>query len=128
VAVSDIALKKALPPEIGSDLMAYVGCIAGAILIDDYRAWLIDAGFAHVTVVDAGKDLNAYSKVEGQAGCCSPPTVAPSKSSLPIASGCCGGGEAEASVHGGLKELLAKYDVNEYAASVKVYAIKPGAR
>ena len=29
LAVSDIALKKPLPPEIASDLMAYVGCIAG---------------------------------------------------------------------------------------------------
>src|SRR5271166_852069 len=29
LAVSDIALKRELPPEIGSDLMAYVGCIAG---------------------------------------------------------------------------------------------------
>ena len=28
--------------------MAYVGCIAGAILIDDYKAALIEAGFAHV--------------------------------------------------------------------------------
>src|SRR5262249_53991975 len=34
VAVSDIALKKPLPPEIGNDLLAYVGCIAGAISID----------------------------------------------------------------------------------------------
>src|SRR4051794_35222034 len=35
VAVSDIALKKPLPPEIGNDLLAYVGCIAGAISIED---------------------------------------------------------------------------------------------
>ena len=39
LAVSDIALKQPLPPEIGNDLMAYVGCIAGAIMIDEYRAW-----------------------------------------------------------------------------------------
>ena len=31
LAASDIALKKPLPAEIGDDLMAYVGCIAGAI-------------------------------------------------------------------------------------------------
>ena len=37
LAVSDIALKKPLPPELGDDLMAYVGCIAGAIPIDEYR-------------------------------------------------------------------------------------------
>ena len=41
LAVSDIALKRELPPEIGKDLMAYVGCIAGAILIEDYRRDLI---------------------------------------------------------------------------------------
>src|SRR6516162_5704650 len=40
VAISDIALKKPLPPEIGNDLLAYVGCIAGAILIEDYVASL----------------------------------------------------------------------------------------
>jgi arsenite methyltransferase len=128
VAVSDIALKKPLPPEIGADLMAYVGCIAGAIGIEEYRQWLTDAGFAHVAVVDSGTDLNAYSKVEGQAGCCSPATTAPTtkSSSLPIATGCCGGGAShdQGTVHGGLKELLMRYDVNEYAASVKIYATK----
>ena len=72
LAVSDIALKRELPPEIGNDLMAYVGCIAGAILIEDYRRMLGEAGFAHVEVIDSGRDLNAYAKVENQAGCCSP--------------------------------------------------------
>lgn len=126
VAVSDIALKKALPPELGRDLTAYVGCIAGAILIDDYRRWLADAGFAHVTVLDAGMDLNAYTKVEGQAGCCAPPAT--QSKALPIVSdgGCCaGGGQPETTLHGGLRELLGKYDVNDYAASVKVYALRP---
>ena len=28
------------------------------------------AGFAHVEVVDSGVDLNAYAKIEHQAGCC----------------------------------------------------------
>ena len=44
LAVSDIALKRPLPPEVSSDLMAYVGCIAGAILIDDYKAALRRGG------------------------------------------------------------------------------------
>ena len=35
LAVSDIALKRELPPELGDDLMAYVGCIAGAIPIEE---------------------------------------------------------------------------------------------
>src|SRR6187200_3229 len=58
VAVSDIALKKPLPPEIGNDLLAYVGCIAGAILIDDYIQALRDTGFSSIQVVDTRKDLN----------------------------------------------------------------------
>src|SRR4051794_14535731 len=44
LAVSDIALKRELPPDLGDDLMAYVGCIAGAILVDDYRRGLVEAG------------------------------------------------------------------------------------
>jgi hypothetical protein len=28
-------------------------------------------------------------------------------------------------LHGRIKELLSRYNVNDYAASVKVYAIKP---
>jgi arsenite methyltransferase len=76
LAVSDIALKRELPPELGDDLMAYVGCIAGAILIEDYRRGLIEAGFAHVEVIDSGSDLNAYAQVENQALCCPPPVAA----------------------------------------------------
>jgi len=122
VAVSDIALKQELPAELGNDLMAYVGCIAGAIGIDDYRQGLTTAGFAHVVVIDSGADLNAYSQVEGQSACCSP--ASSRESGLPIAS--CGCGPAPKSdVHSGLADLLSKYNVNEYAASVKVYAFKP---
>jgi SAM-dependent methyltransferase len=72
VALSDIALKHDLPEAIAQSMAAYVGCIAGPILIDDYRAGLLAAGFQHVEIVDSGADLNAYAKVENQAGCCSP--------------------------------------------------------
>lgn len=115
LAVSDIALKKPLPPEIGNDLMAYVGCVAGAILIDEYRSWLAVAGFDAVEVIDSGTDLNTYAKVEGQSGCCSPSM----STGLPVVS-CC-----SSEVHSSLADLLAKYNVNDYAASVKVYAVKP---
>ncbi|MDZ4657054.1 MAG: arsenite methyltransferase [Bythopirellula sp.] len=115
LAVSDIALKQPLPPELGSDLMAYVGCIAGAILIDDYVAGLKSAGFEAVQVVDTGSDLNAYAQVENQAGCCSPAMG----DGLPVVS-CC-----TPTLHENLTELLTRYDVNDFAASVKVYAVKP---
>jgi arsenite methyltransferase len=118
LAVSDIALKKPLPPEIGNDLMAYVGCLAGAILISDYRNWLAAAGFDAVEIVDSKTDLNAYAKVEGQSGCCSPSMG----TGLPVVS-CC-----SSEIHSGLGDLLARYNVNDYAASVKVYAVKPQGR
>ncbi len=178
LAVSDIALKRELPPELGNDLMAYVGCIAGAIPIEEYRRGLIEAGFAHVEVIDSGTDLNAYAKVENQAGCCSPPAASPTPASaepacctpsaapsgspgagsaccepspesirpsthegvccsgavpsatgLAVAeSGCCTPApkaEGDEALHGRLAELLRRYDVNDYAASVKVFAVKP---
>jgi len=69
LAVSDIALKGKLPEAIARSMAAYVGCIGGAIRIDDYTAGLRAAGFEHVEIVDSGKDLNAYAQVEGQSGC-----------------------------------------------------------
>jgi arsenite methyltransferase len=146
LAVSDIALKLPLPLELSQDLLAYVGCIAGAIPVEDYKRGLVEAGFSEVAVIDSGADLNAYAQVEGQTGCCAPTLKedAP-QSSLPVTSSaccapavstaeaaqtsvsCCGpvapAGEAE--LHGDLRDTLAHYNVNDYAASVKVFAVKP---
>jgi arsenite methyltransferase len=124
LAVSDIALKKILPPELGNDLMAYVGCIAGAISLDEYREGLVKAGFAEVDIIDTGSDLNAYAKVENQSGCCSPSMG----QALPMvsASSCCSPARSnEAELHRRLADLLRRYDVNDFAASVRVYAVKP---
>jgi SAM-dependent methyltransferase len=116
LAVSDIALKKPLPAELGRDLGAYIGCIAGAIPIGEYRRQLFAVGFAAVQVVDTNADLNAYAKVENQAGCCAPPAGL-----AQVESGCC----VDSSLHWRLLELLERYDVNEFAASVRVFAVKP---
>jgi SAM-dependent methyltransferase len=126
VALSDIALKQPLPDELAKDVMAYVGCISGALLIEDYHRQLSAAGFADVVVVDAGADLNAYASVEGQSGCCSPAMSSTGKA--PASSGCCAPSPAaqdRETVHEGLTALLQRYDVNDYAASVKVFAVKP---
>jgi len=145
LAVSDIALKLPLPLELSQDLLAYVGCIAGAIPIEDYERGLNEAGFSEVAVIDSGADLNAYAQVEGQSGCCSPSMKEEASKSLPVASACCapavetaGAVQASASccgpvahaaeggeLHGDLRDILARYDVNDYAASVKVFAVKP---
>jgi arsenite methyltransferase len=124
VAVSDIALKKPLPPEIGNDLLAYIGCIAGAISIDDYVKGLRAAGFAAVEVVDTEKDLNTYSEVEGQVACCAPSPQS-SVSGLEVVDRCCSPQPTRNDVHSGLAELLKRHNVNDFAASVQVYAIKP---
>jgi arsenite methyltransferase len=118
LAVSDIALKGELPEAIARSMAAYVGCIGGAIRIEDYRAGLLAAGFEHVEIVDSGADLNAYAKVENQSGCCSPAMDGEA---------CCSPTPESPTLHVELSDLLSKYDVNTAAASVKVYAIKPKA-
>ncbi len=133
LAASDIALKKLLPPELASDLGAYVGCIAGAILVEDYRRGLIEAGFAAVEVVDTAADLNAYAKLENQSGCCDPrkatppdPTNLRPVPAVPQSRSCCCSQPTEnESLHERLATLLRTYDVNQYAASVRVFAVKP---
>ncbi|HSU67891.1 MAG TPA: arsenite methyltransferase [Tepidisphaeraceae bacterium] len=128
VAVSDIALKRDLPDELADNLMALVGCIAGAIRAEEYERGLRAAGFDAVHIVDTGADLNAYKNVDGQSACCSPPME--KSVSLPAADeSCCGasccGTQQEAGVHAGLTAVLDRYDINQFAASVKVYAVKP---
>ncbi len=91
LAVSDIALKQPLPKEIGEDVLAYVGCIAGAISFEEYRQGLLDARFSDITIIDSGADLNAYAKVENQAACCSPSmSTQTADYVLPVVSACCG--------------------------------------
>jgi SAM-dependent methyltransferase len=121
LAVSDIALKKELPPEVSSDLLAYVGCVAGAILIDDYKRGLLEAGFAHAEIVDTKRDLNVYDKIDRSESSCSTSTA------LPVATtGCCAP-SAEPAKRNHLSDLLSRYSINDYAASVRVYAVKPAA-
>ena len=124
LAVSDITLKQPLPPELGQDMMAYVGCIAGAILIEEYRQHLLGVGFAHVQVVETGADLNAYAKIENQASCCSP---APAKGSLAVVESCCSPAPTwnTPELLERMADLLRRYNVNDYAASVRIYAVKP---
>ena len=119
LAVSDIALKQELPVEVSTDLLAYVGCVAGAILIEDYKRGLLEAGFAHAEIVDTKRDLSVYDKIDSES-CASPSAALP----VVATAGCC----APASGTVGrdhLADLLSRYNVNDYAASVRVYAIKP---
>lgn len=51
LAVSDIVLTQPLPESIRKSVEAYLGCVAGASLKDDYLATIRDAGFEQVEVV-----------------------------------------------------------------------------
>ena len=124
VAVSDIALKGELPEAVAKSMAAYVGCIGGAILIEDYRSGLKAAGLEHIQIVDSDADLNAYAKVENQAGCCSPSMDTGSPFQL-MEETCCTPANLSLSLHEELTTLLSQYDINAAAASVKVYAVKP---
>lgn len=45
LAISDILLKKNLTPQLKEDMALYVGCIAGASKVADYKRYLQHAGF-----------------------------------------------------------------------------------
>ena len=42
-----------LPPAIADSIAAYVGCVAGASLLDDYLGYLKEAGFEGIEVVES---------------------------------------------------------------------------
>jgi SAM-dependent methyltransferase len=49
-AVSDIVLRRRLPPALEKSVAAWTGCVAGALLESDYRAKLAAAGFGEIGV------------------------------------------------------------------------------
>jgi SAM-dependent methyltransferase len=49
-AVSDVVTRGVVPEALRRDILLWVGCIAGALEEDDYRAKLVTAGFQAVTV------------------------------------------------------------------------------
>ena len=124
LAVSDIVLKKPLPSELAADITAYIGCLAGAIGVEDYRKGLQEAGFGEMEILDTRADLNAYAKAEPQGECCCSSPTLPVVG--PAAGGCCSAppvAPQDAAFHARMSGLAARYDLNEYAASVKIYAI-----
>ena len=116
VALSDIALKQELPSEVKQSVESYVGCISGAILIDEYRSLLKQAGFDSVVVTDTGADLNAYAMASdggccGEVSCCSDTAQSTADAE-------------QKSLHDGLASVMQSFDANAYAASVRVHAMK----
>jgi len=54
IAVSDMALLRELPVRIRQSVDAYVGCVAGAILVDEYKRLVGESGFNAVKATVSG--------------------------------------------------------------------------
>jgi SAM-dependent methyltransferase len=50
LAVSDVVTRGAMRPEIRQSVLLWVGCVAGALTEDDYRAKLATAGFGQIDI------------------------------------------------------------------------------
>ncbi len=57
IAISDIALTRELPNKIRESIAAYVGCIAGAVVVEEYQRMVQDAGFKDVKVIAKGPSI-----------------------------------------------------------------------
>jgi AhpD family alkylhydroperoxidase len=59
VAVSDLALRKPLPSAIREMVEALVGCIAGAVLVEETRRMVREAGLTDIELISKGDYLQA---------------------------------------------------------------------
>lgn len=50
LAISDVVLMKELPQALNEQLLALVGCVAGAARVDEIEGWLRNAGFVDIRV------------------------------------------------------------------------------
>jgi len=103
LAVSDLLAKKDMPDHVRNDAALLIGCIAGASLVEQYRMWMVDAGFEQdsIAFVNTNADLNVYLEQTAPLSCCSSKT---SRRSSPKSSD--------------------KLDFNEWVAAFQIYAVK----
>jgi arsenite methyltransferase len=141
VAVSDILTKKQLPQAMRENVALVVGCVSGAASVEEYRKWLLEAGFKGSGVVfrGTGTDLNAYKLTEQErkviggddsVGCCG---VAVPKTQVSTGSGYCSKGEQKMGTSCGgdantaaqlFDDSVFDIDFNEWVGSYETYAIK----
>lgn len=61
VAVSDLALRRPLPESIRQDFEALVGCIAGAVLIEETRTMMCQAGFIGIELTEKSEYIDSMT-------------------------------------------------------------------
>ncbi|KAF2176860.1 ubiE/COQ5 methyltransferase [Zopfia rhizophila CBS 207.26] len=128
VAISDILARKALPAGLRESVALYVGCVAGSSTREDYTRFLKESGFSDIVIVDTKSDLNVYvdmakdakAKNGDAAGCCGQ-SAKGAASSVAKTAGCC---SEEKKAAGSTDFSLADIDINEWAGSFKIFAVK----
>jgi ubiquinone/menaquinone biosynthesis C-methylase UbiE len=98
VAISDIALVAELPSKLKESVDAYVGCVAGAVMIEDYKRLVEESGLGDISVTIKGP------------------------------SGCAGKDSADPIAQGVRKALEPGESLNDYAVSLLVEARKGNVR
>ncbi len=73
--VSDIVLTESLPDSIKNSIAAYIGCVAGAVMKEEYIGHVMAAGFEDVEIIgesryfvkpgDAGPSIDKGAEVFG---------------------------------------------------------------
>ncbi|KAK7397981.1 hypothetical protein QQX98_012647 [Neonectria punicea] len=150
VAISDILARKEFTEEIKKNIALYVGCIVGASQVGEYDAFLKNAGFNDVLIVDSKNDLNVYcTAAEAKPSCCGTDAVKEEQDltsccSAETKESCCKPKEKESCCETNsstcacpkqtssmaceaktLATRLGITDFNEWAGSFQVYAAKP---
>ena len=64
VAVSDLALLQPLPESVRSDIEALVGCVAGAVLVEQTRAQMQAAGLTDIVLTSKREYIDAMTQWE----------------------------------------------------------------
>jgi SAM-dependent methyltransferase len=64
VAVSDLALRRELPAEVLADVEALVGCVAGAVLVEQVRRDVLAAGLAGLKLTEKPDYIDAMTDWE----------------------------------------------------------------
>ena len=74
-AVSDLVLLKTLPEEVAHNISAYVGCIAGASLLQDYVRFALEAGLTSLGIPEIVHGSALASALAPGDSCCGPSIV-----------------------------------------------------
>ncbi|RYO93570.1 hypothetical protein DL766_003942 [Monosporascus sp. MC13-8B] len=143
VAISDILARKEFTEEIKKNVALYVGCVAGASQVSEYDAFLKNAGFNDILIVDNKNDLNMYftaadavkeeektpsrCTAEAKASCCNHEEKGLCCGTHSLACACHNQTSSMAAEAKTLAPRLGITDLNEWAGSFKVYAVKPAA-